>query len=260
MPRWVALWLSAVEAFLAGHLDESERLADEAAQVGSDGGQPDALTFYTGQLEQVRWAQDRLDEVEGLLEQGVEDNPDLSPYRALLAVTYASTGKLDEARALLEPVAAGGFEDVAREMLWLTAMVRWAEVAAEVGDTAAAGTLYELLRPWADQFPSMSITTWMPVAHYLGLLAGIRGDTQSAEAHFARAVELEEGLEAHLFSACSRLEWGRTLLASGPDADAARGRALVAEAVETARELGGIPRVERRAQEVLASRAASVPP
>ena len=93
----------------------------------------------------------------------------------------------------------------------------------------------------------MSITTWMPVAHYLGLLAGVKGDTESADAHFARAVQLEEGLEAPLFAACTRLEWGRMLLGSGSEADVRRGQALVAEALELAREVGGIPRVERRA-------------
>ena len=120
VPRWSARWIEAVKALLAGHLDRAEELVEEAAQVGSDSGQPDALTFYTGQLQQVRWAQDRADELEEIFVQGVEDNPDLSPYRAILAWTYCDMDRTDEARALLDPVAAGGFEEIPKEMLWLS--------------------------------------------------------------------------------------------------------------------------------------------
>jgi tetratricopeptide (TPR) repeat protein len=256
VPRWSALWIAAVQAFLAGRMDEAEAHAEAAAQVAADSGQPDALTFYTGQLEMIRWAQDRLDELEETFAQGVEDNPDLSPYRAMLAVIYANTGKADEARTLLDPVAAGDFEEIPREMLWLTTIVQWAEVAADIGHTEAAAKLYPILEPWSDQFPCMSIATWLPVAHYLGLLATTLGRWDDAERHFARSLELEEGLETPVFAACTRLAWGAMLLRRGAAEDAERARALVEGARETARELG-IGRIERMAAELTESPAAS---
>ncbi len=256
VPRWSARWIAAVQAFLAGHLDEAEMHAEEAAQVAADSGQPDALTFYTGQLEMIRWAQDRLDELEETFAQGVEDNPDLSPYRAMLAVIYANTGKGDEARDLLEGVAARGFEDVPQEMLWLTTIVQWAEVAAAVGHAEAAAKLYAMLEPWADQFPCMSIATWMPVAHYLGLLATTLERWDDAESHFARALEREEEFETPVFAACTQLAWGDMLLRRGRPEDAERAQTMVARAREAARELD-IGRVERLAAELTESPAAS---
>jgi tetratricopeptide (TPR) repeat protein len=253
VPRWGTRWLNTVREFLAGHLDEAERLAEEAAQVGADGGQSDAFIFYTGQLQQVRWAQDRVEELEDIFVQGVEDNPDLSPFRAILALNYCDAGRIEEARALLDGVAGGGFEAVPREMLWLFSMATWADVAGQTGHREAAAELYAKLEPWADQFPAISIMVWMPVAHYLGLLAASLGRGDDADRHFARALELEEAFEAPVFAAWTRCCWGRMLLESG---DAERGQALVREALEAGRRLG-IQRIERRAAGLLESAASS---
>jgi hypothetical protein len=141
-------------------------------------------------------------------------------------------------------------------MLWLSTMVEWAEVASATGHAEAAAKLYEMLEPWSDQFPCMSITTWMPTAHYLGMLAATLGKMEAAEAHFARAIELEDAFEAPLFAACTRLSWGQALLESDGAGDAERGREILNQALAAGRELG-IPRVEGRAEKLLAGAAAS---
>ena len=252
VPRWAARWIGAVCEFLAGRIDDAERLAEEAAQVAADSEQPDALTFYTGQLQQVRWAQGRLDEVTELMEQGMEDNPDLSPYRALVAFIYCETGRKEEARALLDDVAADVFSTIPRDMLWLNTMVEWAEVAADTEHAAASEALFGMLEPWSDQFPTMSITVWMPVCHYLGRLAVVLGRLEDAERSFARALELEEGLRAPLFAAETRLAWGAALLDSDSAGANGRGEQMVRDALAAGRELG-IARIERRAVDLLAS-------
>jgi class 3 adenylate cyclase len=253
VPRWSALWTGAVDAFLKAELGRAEELTEQAAQVAVDAGQPDALSFYTGQLQMIRWAQDRQDEVEEILVQGAEDNPNLSPYQALLALVQCEIGKTDEARAGLDAVAAGDFRGIPREMLWLSTMVQWAAVAAETKH-AGAERLYELLEPWADQFPCISITTWLPTAYYLGLLDAALGRLEQAEGRFARALELSEAAEAPLFAACIRLEWGRALVESGDPKAAERGRELLNQALSAGQELD-IPRVEGRAERLLAGAA-----
>jgi class 3 adenylate cyclase/tetratricopeptide (TPR) repeat protein len=256
VPLWASRWMTTDLAFIEGRIDDAERLAEEAAQIGADSGQPDALTFYVGQLEQIRWAQDRLDEMEDSLAQGVEENPDISPYRAFLAAMYCDSGRPDEGRTLLEKEFADGFGSVPREMLWQTTMCRWGEVAAELRHAEAAEALYELLEPWGDHIPTASITIWLPTAHYLGLLAASLGRRESADAHFARAVEIAEGFRAPLLAAWSRLAWGRSLIESEDPAEAARGRELLTEAQAAGRQLG-VPRVEGRAEALLASAAPS---
>lgn len=223
VPRWIARWLEAVRDIADAELERAEQSVEDAAQLGSDSGQPDALTFYVGQLFSVRWAQDGLGELEDLIAQSMEDNPDLSPFRALFAFLLCDLGRPDEARALLDPVAAAGFASVPRDMLWSTTMTQWAEVAAETASEDAGRRLLELLEPWADQFPTTSITLWMPIAHYTGRLRAMLGDHDAADSHFARAIELGGGFRSPMFAAASRLAWGRALIERG---EVARGQEL----------------------------------
>ncbi len=261
VPHWLVGWLTAVEKIIGGDLDTAERQAEAAAQHGSDAGQADALTFYVGQLAQIRWARGDPEEVEEVTEMvaaAAEDNPELSAAQALLALAYAESGRDEEVRALLEAHLASGFEDVARDMAWLTTISNWAYVAASIGHEDAAKVLSEQLEPWAEHFPSISITVWMPVAHYLGELDATLGRFDEAEAHFRRALELEERFEAPLFLAVTRLAWGRMLLARGTDGDEERGRELLAEA-QAAAERHGFGMVERRAQALLELPTSSAP-
>lgn len=256
VPHWLASWLRTVRAVVAGDLEAAERLAEEAAQYGSDAGQADALTFYIGQLQQIRWAQGRTEEVVDLLAMAVEDNPELSSAAMLLAQSYAAAGETARARELLEPHVEDKFGDISRDMLWLNTISGWADVAAALEHAEAAAALYELLEPWADHFPCVSITVWMPVAHRLGRLAGVLGRTEDADRHFARALELEEAFEAPLFAAATRLAWGRLLLANGGPEDADPARELLAAAREAGEKLDAAM-IEQRAGELLEGTAAA---
>ena len=60
-------------------------------------GQPDALTFYFGQLVNLRFHQGRLDELSAIVAQEVENNPGLPSLQAALALLYCETGDPDEA-------------------------------------------------------------------------------------------------------------------------------------------------------------------
>ena len=247
VPRWAARWIGALKEFADGNIARSEELVEEAAQVASDGGQPDALTFYVGQLQFIRWAQDDLADLEELITSAMEDNPALVTFRALLALAHCDAGRIDEARQLLDPVAEDDFRMVNRDMAWSTTMIQFADVAAETGSADAAETLYSELEPWGDQFPCISITLWMPIAHYLGRLAETLGRHEDADRHFARALELEEDFRAPLFVAATRLAWGQALTERG---EHTRGRKLLEEALAAGRELE-IPRVEGRAAGLL---------
>ena len=58
---WVTTWYSAWRAHLGGDLEEAERLARRAAELGR--AQPDASAFLADQLAAVRWDQGRLPEL-----------------------------------------------------------------------------------------------------------------------------------------------------------------------------------------------------
>jgi class 3 adenylate cyclase/tetratricopeptide (TPR) repeat protein len=256
LPVWFSAALVAMAAMTDGRIDDFERLAAEAAQIGTDSGQPDAFTNYMAQLLILRWMQERSGEMLGAVEQAVEQNPDISIYRPILAALYCDVGRAEEGGAILEKAFEEGFASVPRDFLWLATMNRWAEVAAETEAEDAAEALYELLEPWADQFPCTLSTVRSPIRLNLGMLATTLGRHEEADAHFERALELCENFRSPLFTEVCRLAWGRALLERGTAEEAERGRELVAEALAAGRELD-IPRIKVRAEALLASSAAS---
>ena len=146
---WVTTWYSAWRAHLGGDLEEAERLARRAAELGR--AQPDASAFLADQLAAVRWDQGRLPELVPVLETVVSDHPGLPLFRAWLSLAEADAGRHDAARALVEPSFAVGFADVPRDIVWLSTLCLYAETCARAGLTEAGGTLYALIAPYADQ-------------------------------------------------------------------------------------------------------------
>ena len=65
--RWVRLWYGSWRAYLAGDLDQAERLAIEAGEEGTRSEQPDAQAFSMNQLMPVAWDRGRLGETIPLL-------------------------------------------------------------------------------------------------------------------------------------------------------------------------------------------------
>jgi hypothetical protein len=91
--RWLAPWLSAIEAQLAGDLALAERYASEAMFVGTEQGRPDAPLFYAPQLAVVRYEQGRLPEILDLYAQRARDTPGLPFMEAAVTLYLAEVGR-----------------------------------------------------------------------------------------------------------------------------------------------------------------------
>lgn len=250
--RWIELFERSLRMFLAGDIEGSDELAERAVDLGTGSGEPDSLPIYVGQLVNLRYEQGRLDEIEDLIAQVTEDSPGLSSFRALLSLTHLELGREDEARAVIEPVAAGRFEAVPRDFLWLTTLCVYGEVAARLGMREAAEWLYDRLVPFAHQVGITGCSTWGAIDRYLGMLAGSLDRDEEAERHLASAAEVHERIRAPVFLARTRLDWAEMLLARDAvgDRDRERARALLGEALAGARERGATA-LERRAEAVL---------
>jgi hypothetical protein len=210
--------------------------------MGSDDGQPDALTHYLGEIYTVRDAQGRLGELEPAMVQAARDNPGIPGLRAGVAHAYCERGALDEARAVLADVRAKGFDAFPMDAVWLCAMRLFATVAVDVGDGAAARDLYDLLVPFADQVAADGATVQGPVAGTLGRLAAAMGRDDDAEMWFRHAVAQDEQLGAALHLEETRVWWAEMLADRGRADDPARARALstTAREVATARGWGSL--------------------
>jgi DNA-binding SARP family transcriptional activator len=122
---------------------------------------------------------------------GVEQ---LAAYGSVELVDYQvccllDAGRDDEARAHWRPD-----RDPRRDYFWLFNATLRGELAARLGDVEVAARYEQALTPWAGRFAGLvsGAATLGPVDHVLGLLARVRGDEETALAHFAGAAALAE--------------------------------------------------------------------
>ncbi len=245
---WADLRHRSLRALLRGEAQEAELLATEAFQVGSEAGEPDAAVMFGSQLAAVRRHQGRLGELDSLLTQAAADNPGIPAIHAPEALAYLESGHPERSRPLLEHACE---TDLPLDVTWLTTMTLWAEVAAQLGDTAAAEILYERLRPWHDRVASITtIFCFGAVAYALGQLDALLGRTDRAVSHLDVAMTIHERLGAPYFVSATKLALGRVVSASEPE----RARQLFTDASELATRYGCV-KLADEAEEALAGGA-----
>ncbi len=243
--NWVHALQLATRALIAGDADRAEQLATHALQIGTDGGEPDAIVVFGAQLIMVNLWRGTLGDLVPLINQVIVDNPGLPVFVAALTLAYAESGYEDEARSLLQQFARAGF-DLPMDITWLTGMIAYADAAVECEDLGSAAPMLERLTPFADQWLYTDVATAGPVSRTLGGLAAILGRHDEADAYFATSSASCERAGAKFFAAQTHLLWGKMLAGRGAPGDAERARDLLAKA-RTAATANGYGSVERRA-------------
>jgi class 3 adenylate cyclase/tetratricopeptide (TPR) repeat protein len=251
MLRWLVGLQRAGRALLAGRLDEADRLALDAFELGRLTGQPDAPAMFLAQQAVIRFEQGRLEELEDQLVRFSQANPGLSASAGLVVLAYCELGRTELAREAFERLAVSDFADLPFDAVWLRCLTECAVACARLGDVVRARVLHHLLGPYAGQLPVFAIgTAGGSVSHYLGLLATTLGSFDEAETRFAAAAATHERLGAPTWLARTRLEWARMLLTRRQAGDVERARDLLGPALVIARELG-LGKVERDAAALL---------
>ena len=248
---WGHAFVRSLRAQIAGDVDLAEQCASEALQIGTDGGQPDAAIIFGAQLMIVCGQRGTMSDLAPLIEQMASETPDIPRelFTSLLAKARVEGGDLEGALPLLEEFAAAGFE-LPQDQVWMTGMVDFADAAIECGEPSYAAPLFERLEPWAGQLPVTGASALGPVSHYLGGLATVLGRLDEADAYFAHAAAMSEGMGAKFFGARTNLLWGRMLIGRNEDGDAARGEALLVASRDAALTYGYAV-VEQRAAAAL---------
>ena len=246
---WVTLFNDAADALLSGDPESAEQLATAALEIGTETGQPDAFGFYGAEMIGVRRQQGRYGELVPLIEQIAAENPALPVFRATLAEGHMEAGNVDTARQMLE-AAAADLASLPYDVVWIFAVASYADVATELRAEAPARLLLDLLAPFDDQVLFIGATAGSPVAYYCGGLESVLGRYNEAEAHFAKAAELNARGQMEFAAAVNHLQWGRMLSARGGPGDVERARDLLAQAHDTAVSRG-YASVARRATAAL---------
>jgi len=253
--QWRTANMRAMRAMLDGRLEEAERLARGAPEIG--GLRQSEYVSYLFEhvlLVTIRWMQGRLGELREAI--GVHGERFLSLARwrnALVAVELADERA---ARAEVERHARSDFADLPRDGLWILHLCSLAEACVLLGDERRAALLYKRLSPYADR-NAVSITTmpFGPVALRLGMVAAMLGRWEEAERCFQLAMERCARLGAPAITARVLYERSRMLVARGQEADLASAAELLARAEGICRELD-LPGVGGR----VAALAASISP
>jgi hypothetical protein len=245
--RWFALFHSACEALLRGHLAEAERFAEEALQAGGGAGQPDALMVYRTVLLPIRVHQGRGREVVEAYELRAKEyasnpasararGPTLRAVRrASMAWAYCWLGRTVQGAGMVDAAARDRFDHVPWDQTRLTVLALFADAASLGGVTDAAAVLYKLLEPFADQVVSNAASAYGHVSTYLALSASAVGWDERADQHFALACDLQERKGMLLWAARAYLGWAEALARRGKHEQA---RSNAAHALALAREHG----------------------
>ena len=247
--NWRHLIMRSTRAQLAGDPTRAEELANEAFQIGNDGGEPDAAALFGAQMMSVTLQRGTLGELIPLIEQVAAEHPGVTPFMAALAMAHVENGQIDAACGLLQTFFASGL-DLPVDATWTIGMNCYAEAAIECRDRTCAAPMLDRLRPWADRLSYSGVSAAGPVNHVLAGLASVLGRFDEADAYFVQSSELSTRIGAKFFLARTNLAWGRMLVERRAPGDLDRARDLLAKA-HGAAVAHGYGVIERRATDAL---------
>jgi tetratricopeptide (TPR) repeat protein len=247
--NWVHTIQRATRTLVDGDPDTGERLAHEAMQIGSEGGQPDVATAFGIQLIMVQLQRGTLGTLVPLIEQVVSENPGFPVFTAVLALAHAEADRFDEARRVLDGLAGTGFQ-LPLDVAWLTGMIACAEAGVACGGPRYAQPLLDQLAPFADQWLCTDVSASGPVSRTVGDLLTNLGRYDEAEKQFAAAYASSTEADATYFIAQTDQSWGRMLAQRNAPGDRDRAYDFLTRARSVAASRG-YGTVERRAAAAL---------
>ncbi len=247
--RWLTMILRASRTLWRGHIEESKEIAERAYELGGSAGHPDAYLYYGIHLFNVCFERGQMGAIASDIIRIAAANPGVTSVRASLALLYAETDQLDQARPVFESVV-DELADIPREASWPRAVTQASLICSRLGDRARAATLFDLLRPYAGHMVCTGLSSAGSVEHYLGLLVATLGRLDEADGLLARAEVAHGRVPAPTWLARTRLERGRVLLERGATGDPAKAHELLSSTLATAREYG-LGRIERSAADLL---------
>jgi hypothetical protein len=244
--RAVGFVVSAIDVMLAiraGRLAEAESLAGLCARTGAAAGDVDSDWWSAAQLVTIRWYQGRLPELLPVLRDRAQ-SPELSAVDhsalAALAVAAAQGGDTRTAASSLAALCGSDLARLPRSSSWLVTLNGVVEAAALLGDAAAAGQAYDLLRPHAalPLVGSLGVTCFGSAQQALGVAALTAGQPGRAVDHLRAAVRDNLALAHWPALAASRARLARAYERRGGPGDTAAAEAELDTAAAEAAALG----------------------
>ncbi len=241
----------SMRLLLAGEFEQAEAEGWAAVALGNRVQDPNTGNATLLQACTLRRERGGFERLEGPVRAYAERFAAIPGWRCVLAHLLAETGRVDEAREILDAFGAEDFRGLPLDGIWLGAVGYLAETAAAIGDPTHAAALHDLLEPYADRNVAVgwASTCTGSAARHLGLLADLLGRRKPAIAYFETALAMNERMRARPWVARTQVEFAR-LLAQKP-----AGRDRAAELLEAGRAEAqrlGLPRLVELAEQVRA--------
>ncbi|HVM00905.1 MAG TPA: AAA family ATPase [Egibacteraceae bacterium] len=232
---WYASAIAQVLALQDGRFTDAERLVEETSAAGRLALPLQARASRLFALFILRREQGRLAELEEELRRAPADYPGYRSLHCMILVVLCETGRLGEARALFDQLAADDFAVFPKDNEWLFALTLLSEAAATLGDRARAAVLYDQLRPYAELVGlAASEASVGPMSRPLGILAALLGRHDDAAAHFEDAIERAQRMGARCWLAHAQFSCAALLAESEPE----RAAGLLTAALRTSEDVG----------------------
>ena len=243
---WRHLW-DAMYALREGRFEEAERSTLRVASVAQRTQHPGYIGGVAAQFYSLRWAQGRLGELEGVVTQQLEGNPDLRAWQAALVVLYLDIDKEDDAREWFDRLATNDFLDIPRDANWIVTLLLASNAAYHLRDRERAARLYEILLPYATRQVVVGSAFLCDGSGSLALgqAAAALERWEDAERHFEEAIAFAERTNTRPWAARTQLYYGQMLLDRDKKGDREKALELANQALTVFEQLGMKKYVER---------------
>ena len=179
-------------------------------------------------------------------------------WRAALLIGLLVTGQKERGRELYEELAREDFTTLPRDMIWFTTLSLLGWACELLRDAERAPVLYRTLLPYRERTVQDALAAnWGSVERFLGSLAAVTGDFETACAHFEIALERNAAWGMRQAVRLTRAEYAQVLLARGGPGDAERATRAAARRARRPRGRGATGARGLRAR---AARRAGAPP
>jgi hypothetical protein len=212
----------------------------------------DATTAFVAHISPIRWAEGRIADILTGLDAYIAQYPGQPGWRASRVWMLAAAGQHDCAWRGLDQLVSEGLDVVVSSVFPLATLAFLAHASAMVGFDRCAGDLYERLKPYAAY--QVAIQMWQAggvasgaVPFYLGGVAALAGEWETAFGHYEEALEFHERMRSRPWIGWTCLRYGLAVRARRDTRDAGRVRDLLDRAVAAAGEVG-MPHLQREAE------------
>ena len=198
------------------------------------------------QLIVLNWVQHGAATIGESVRRYADGVPAMPVWRAVLAATLAATGRAAEAQLEFDRLAAGDYAAVPRDSLWFGTMAALTEAVLVLGMRERARELHALLRPYAGRnIVTPTVAFLGPIEMWLGILARVGGDRESALEHLGRARASADRNGARMSLLRTAVLEAETLLELGEAQGRIRAGELLAQARADCEELGYLSVLEQ---------------